>query len=82
MTYSVDSLFLKYAIPRKVTKNTVKEICELLETGKYSDFEIAFLTKTSCNIVKRIRTGVSWKNISRDYSFPNLRNGDDNYDKK
>lgn len=52
-------------------EKVIKDICELLNTGKYTNKEIAILTNTNQHLVTNIRTGVCWKEISSQY--PNIK---------
>ena len=56
---------------RKYTKTQIHEVCMLLEKGK-SNKDISDKTGVSKQVIKRIKSGKSWKKISKKYNiFPN-----------
>ena len=56
---------------RKYTKTQIHEVCRLLEKGK-SNKDISDKTGVSKQVIKRIKSGKSWKKISKKYNiFPN-----------
>lgn len=52
-----------------ITNEQVIQICELLQANQYTNQQIADILNVSCNIVNDIKTGHSWKHISKDYAF-------------
>jgi len=59
-----------YAI---LTDSQVREICELLSTGKYSINYVATLMNINRVLVECIANGKSWKHISKDYTLSNRK---------
>ena len=59
--------------PRKFTEKDVREICELLQSGKYFTTEIAEMYNTNHTIISYIRDGVIWAHIGKDYDMKNKR---------
>ena len=54
---------------RKFTKDQVREICELIQTGKYYDTEIAEMYGTTAYFLYSLRKGIVHKDISKDYDM-------------
>ena len=50
------------------SEDIVIRICELLNSCKFTNKEIAIITETNEHLVANIRSGVSWKHISSKYS--------------
>lgn len=53
----------------KITYNTAKNICELLQENRFTNKEISEMTNSTVSIVSDIKQGKTWKNISKDYNF-------------
>lgn len=53
----------------KITEETAKTICELLQYNKYTNKEIAEMTNSTVSIVSDIKKGKNWKHISKNYTF-------------
>ncbi len=53
----------------KLTIEQVKEICELIETGKYWDIEIAQIYGVSYTNISDIHNRKIWKEVSKDYDM-------------
>ena len=53
----------------KLTENQVKEICSLIETGKYYDTEIARMYDVSYATISDIHKGKIWKNVGKYYDL-------------
>lgn len=52
-----------------ISNDTAIKICELLQTGLYTNQQIANMVDTTCHIVDDIKKGHSWGHISKDYTF-------------
>lgn len=52
----------------KLTNNLVHEICSFIDMGE-SNIEISKKMNISYNIIKQIRNGYTWKDISKLYNF-------------
>lgn len=60
-----------YSFPNKqITKEEAEKICELLQEGKTAK-EVAKLCDCKESLAAHILAGVSWKEISKNYKFPN-----------
>ena len=53
----------------KLTPDQVREICELIQSGKYFDTEIAKMYNVSYATISDIHKGKLWKDISREYDL-------------
>lgn len=55
----------------KITNIEAIQICELIQSGKYTCKEIASIVGGNSNerIIRAIKNGYSWKHISKDYNF-------------
>ena len=53
----------------KLSEKEVREICVLIESGKYFDTEIAKMYNVSCVTISDIHKGKIWKNIGREYNL-------------
>lgn len=60
---------IKDTKPRKFTKDQVREICELIQTGKYIDADIARMYNTSTYFIYSLRNGIVHKDITKDYDM-------------
>lgn len=56
-------------INNKLSEKEVREICELIQTGKYWDVEIANFYNVSYTNISDIHKGKLWTQISCDYDF-------------
>ena len=54
---------------RKFTDDQIREICELIQSGKYYDREIAKMYNTSGFMIGSLRRGVIHKEITKDYDL-------------
>ena len=59
----------KNAIPKKFTKDQVREICELIQTGKYYDTEIAKMYNTNPTFLRSLRVGQIHTDVTKDYDM-------------
>lgn len=57
----------------KLTENQVREICNLIQTGKYYDTEIAAMYNITSTNIADMRKGKIWKNITKDYDLSNRK---------
>ena len=53
----------------QIKEKTVREICDLLQEG-YTVTDVVKKTNTTYNIVEFIKLGYVWKDISKNYEFP------------
>ena len=53
----------------KLSEDQVKEICKLIESGKYYDTEIAKMYNVSYTNISDIHKGKIWKAVSKDYNL-------------
>ena len=53
----------------KLTENQVRQICKLIESGKYHDTEIAKMFNVSYTNISDIHNGVIWGWLSKDYDM-------------
>lgn len=53
----------------KITEETAKNICELLQSNKYTNKEIAEMTNSTISIVSDIKKGKNWRYVSKNYNF-------------
>lgn len=66
----VDENDFGYNSATKMNADKAKRICEYLQSGCYTYKEIAELTHSTVDIVSHIKRHQSWKEISKDYVFP------------
>lgn len=52
-----------------ISNDTAVKICELLQSGTYTEQQIADILNISTYIVHGIKSGRTWKHISKDYVF-------------
>jgi len=52
-----------------ISAEQAKQICDLLDTEKYTSIQISKIIKCSENAVRNIKNGISWKDISKNYNF-------------
>ena len=57
------------------TEKDVRKVCKLLVQNKLSMKEISEKTGVYYDIVRSIKNGNTWKNISKDYDFSHYTNG-------
>lgn len=69
MLYGLHKMNNEYNPNNKLTENQVREICELIQSGKYYDSEIAKMYNVSCTNISDIHKRKIWANISREYNF-------------
>ena len=74
----------KYEFPTRRTKESVViDICELLSQG-LTCAKIATILNVNKSIAEKILAGITWTEISKNYTFPNkkmTKNNKDTYDK-
>ncbi len=58
----------------KLTESQVREICELIQSGKYFDTEIARMYDVSYTNITDIHNGTLWKQVSKDYDLSVKKN--------
>ena len=56
-------------IPRKFTEDQIREMCEMIQTGKYYDREIAAKFNTSGYMIASLRNGKVHRDITKDYDL-------------
>ena len=57
----------------KLTEDDVHKICQLIETGKYFDTEIAKMFNVSYTNISDIHKGKIWKDVSKNYDMSKRR---------
>ena len=55
--------------PRKFTEQQIREMCELIQSGKYYDREIAAMYNTNGTMIGSLRKGAIHKEITKDYDL-------------
>lgn len=73
MLYGLHQMNGKDNPNNKLNEKQVREICELIQTGKYYDTEIAEMYNVSYTNISDIHKGKLWTNISKDYNLSNRK---------
>lgn len=73
MLYGLHQMNGKDNPNNKLNEKQVREICELIQTGKYYDTEIAEMYNVSYANISDIHKGKLWTNISKDYDLSNRK---------
>lgn len=68
--YNFDSNY----VPKKFTKDKIREICEVMQTGQYYDSEIAKMFNTTSSHIYSLRTGKIHTDITKDYDMSIVKN--------
>ena len=55
----------------KYKENEIREVCTLLQKDKYSLKQIEEITGVEIGVIRSVKYGTSWKDISKDYKFNN-----------
>ena len=63
----------------KYPKNKIIEVCELLQSGKYTCKEIASITGVHPEIIGHISRKERWQKISENYDFSKVKRAYDNH---
>ena len=56
-------------INSKLTETQVREICELIQSGKYYDTEIAKMYNTNPTFLRSLRVGQIHTDVTKDYDM-------------
>lgn len=73
MLYELHSMSGALNPNSKLTEKEVREICELIQTGKYFDTEIAKMYNVTYTNISDIHKGKLWTHISKDYDLSNRK---------
>lgn len=71
---SKDYNFNSKSVPKKFTKEQIREICEIMQTGQYYDSEIAKMFNTTSTHIYSLRTGKVHTDITKDYDMTIVKN--------
>jgi len=58
-------------LPDRLTEETVRKVCELLEQG-YPASSVSRMLGLKYNAVANIRNGITWKKVSKEYNIPEV----------
>ena len=56
-----------------ITEEDAAKICEMLQSGKYCIRSVADIMGTTYTVVKKIKNGVRWTHVSKNYDFSNYK---------
>lgn len=71
---SKDYNFNSKSVPKKFTKDQIREMCEIMQTGQYYDSEIAKMFNTTSTHIYSLRTGKVHTDITKDYDMTIVKN--------
>lgn len=66
--------FNSKSVPKKFTKDQIREMCEIMQTGQYYDSEIAKMFNTTSTHIYSLRTGKVHTDITKDYDMTIVKN--------